>query len=211
MRNLRIAALGLLFAGLTVTIPSRSPAAGPEADPDWPCLQRRVPEISVGQVWAGPSLEGLPSWRDDPAVAAVVRHAASRRVPVEEAVEAVASFAASQGPDRGTKIRQVMAGVLDTINAERASIIAGIGRYARRQRQLADRIAATGEQIDALPPDNPDAGNTERADLLEVQAWDTRIFEDRQRSLSYVCDQPVLLEQRAFRIGREAGALISGD
>jgi hypothetical protein len=29
-----------------------------------------------------------------------------------------------------------------------------------------------------------------------------RVFDDRQRSLRVVCDQPVLLEQRAFAISR---------
>jgi len=39
----------------------------------------------------------------------------------------------------------------------------------------------------------------EIADKIE---WDTRIFEERQQSLTYVCETPVLLEKRAFTLAR---------
>ncbi|MBV8961866.1 MAG: hypothetical protein JOY97_02115, partial [Hyphomicrobiales bacterium] len=32
--------------------------------------------------------------------------------------------------------------------------------------------------------------------------WDTRIFEDRSRSITYACEVPVLIEQRLFAIAR---------
>ena len=32
--------------------------------------------------------------------------------------------------------------------------------------------------------------------------WDTRIFEDRRRTISFVCEVPVLIEQRLFALGR---------
>jgi hypothetical protein len=33
-------------------------------------------------------------------------------------------------------------------------------------------------------------------------SWQTRIFEDRRKSASYVCDVPVLIEKRLFDLGR---------
>ena len=40
-------------------------------------------------------------------------------------------------------------------------------------------------------------------DEVEKQLdWSTRIFQDRQQSLTYVCETPVVLEQRAFALGR---------
>jgi len=32
--------------------------------------------------------------------------------------------------------------------------------------------------------------------------WDTRVFDERLQSLSYVCESPVLLEQRLFALSR---------
>jgi len=45
-------------------------------------------------------------------------------------------------------------------------------------------------------------GTAADADLEELLSWDLRIFEERNRSMTYLCEQPVLLEQRAFALGR---------
>ena len=39
-------------------------------------------------------------------------------------------------------------------------------------------------------------------DLANQLAWETRIFEDRRKSTSYVCEVPVLIEKRLFDLGR---------
>ena len=47
----------------------------------------------------------------------------------------------------------------------------------------------------------------EKIDAAEAQLdWSTRIFQDRQQSLTYVCETPVILEQRAFALGRAIAA-----
>ena len=49
----------------------------------------------------------------------------------------------------------------------------------------------------------------DRMDALEQELdWSTRIFQDRQQSLTYVCETPVILEQRAFALGRAVEALL---
>ncbi len=40
------------------------------------------------------------------------------------------------------------------------------------------------------------------AEMQSVRDWDMRIYGDRQKSLTLVCDQPVLYEQRAFALAR---------
>ncbi len=53
-------------------------------------------------------------------------------------------------------------------------------------------------RLDAAQPKDFD-----RIDAVEKDLdWSTRIFQDRQQSLTYVCESPVILEQRAFAIGR---------
>jgi hypothetical protein len=39
-------------------------------------------------------------------------------------------------------------------------------------------------------------------ELANQLAWQTRIFEDRRKSTSYVCDVPVLIEKRLFDLGK---------
>jgi hypothetical protein len=46
---------------------------------------------------------------------------------------------------------------------------------------------------------NPDQAQDDA--LVSQLAWQTRIFEDRRKSTSYVCDVPVLIEKRLFDLG----------
>ena len=189
---------GLLAASLLVLA---APAtAATSADPDWPCVQRKVPEVSAGMVWAGPPVEKLEqSWKDDAEVSQLAGTLAARRTDIEAAKTAIADFATALGADRNERLTLLFAATLDIINRERASIISGIGRYTRRQRALADKIGRVDGEIKALP-----TSDRERREELEQQRlWDTRIYEDRERSLTYICEQPVLLEQRVFTLARE--------
>ena len=173
-------------------------------DADWPCVQRKVPEISAGMVWAGPPIGDADraAWREDPAIAELAQRLAARGVPAEADEAAIAEFAAAAGADKGRKLTLLFAGILDTINGERADILAGIERYAKRQRALAEKLETQAAELDALPVDGTADQVARRAELTEMQAWDTRIFDNRERSLSYVCEKPVQLEQRVFALAR---------
>ena len=182
-----------------LALPGTARAASSE-DPDWPCVQRRVPEVSAGMVWAGPPLEELKGdWRQDPEVSQLAGKIAARRTELEAAKAAVADFAAGLGNDRSEKLTLLFAGTLSIVNRDRASILSGIERFTRKQRALADRIGETSAKLKALPADAAE----QREDLEQQQVWDTRIYEDREKSLIYICEQPVLLEQRIFALSRE--------
>src|SRR3546814_8391776 len=93
--------------------------------------------------------------------------------------------------------------MLSLMNRERASIISGVERYAVRQRALAEKIERETAELEMLPVDGTEAEQSERADLQEILNWDTRIFQEREHSLTYVCELPVQIERRAFALGRE--------
>jgi hypothetical protein len=183
-----------------------SQAASP-TDPEWPCIQPKVPQIAAGQVWNGPPVDEIgEAWREDPAIADLAQKLSERRTSLEEAKTLIGDFAASRQGDKSRPLTALFAGTLTLINSERASIIAGIGRYAKRQRALSKKIEDEMAELSQLPQDDSEDSVAQRQDLLDVQAWDVRIFQEREKSLRYVCEQPVLLEQRAFAIGREIQA-----
>ncbi len=178
-------------------------AAGSE-DPDWPCIQRKVPEVSAGMVWVGPPAEGLEGdWRADGEASELARRIALRRTPLEEGKAAIAAFAAGLGADKDRRLTLLFAATLAAVNAERDSIISGIQRYARRQAGLAEKIERQTAELHKLPVDGGEGQTARRRELEEMQLWDTRIYEERERSLKYICEQPVLLEQRIFALARE--------
>ena len=192
---------GVLLAALLALLALSSPAsAGTSEDPDWPCVQRKVPEISAGMVWAGPPVETLAQkWQQDAEISQVAGNLAARRTEIEAAKTAIADFAAGLGAERNERLTLLFAATLDIVNRERASIISGITRFTRKQRALAERLGRLAGEIKALPA----AEKGKREELEQQRLWDTRIYEDRERSLAYICEQPVLLEQRVFALARE--------
>jgi len=177
-------------------------------DPDWPCVQRKVPALTVALMWAGPPPDD--GWQEDDELIEVARTLAPRRVPVEDVATAAEEEVAGLPPEaRAQWLADLFAAVLDRINSERGAVIAGIGRYARRQSQEADRVEALQQELvdlEAAPAADRDEARI--AGLRETLAWETRVYRDRAQSLTYVCETPTLLERRAFDIARALAALI---
>ncbi len=180
------------------------------SDPDWPCIQRKVPHLSAGQMWAGPPLDDAVmkkalSAQDSTGLAEKL---AVRRTSIEEADALIAEFADALGAERRPEeLTALFVRVFARIERERSEIIEGISRYARKQEGLSRKIEAMQDQLTELnSAAEPDLDKVE--ELEDAIAWDTRIFHDRAQSLTYVCETPVILEQRAFALGRSISALI---
>src|SRR6516162_6358949 len=50
--------------------------------------------------------------------------------------------------------------------------------------------------------DRPDADQGRIDELTNRVEWDTRIFEERRKTMSFVCEVPVLIEQQLFALAR---------
>ncbi|MBV9456193.1 MAG: hypothetical protein JO141_01565 [Bradyrhizobium sp.] len=191
--------IGTLFVVVAST--HISAAADPRY-PDWPCAQAKVPEISLAQVWAGPPLDDATSkWKDDPKISALVAKLAVRKTPLEDAQKAVTEFLSAPGTDKAAAGKMLFAGLFETMNAQRSSVMSGLERVTRKQREAADKIRADTITLqglqDATPPDQA------KVDELGNQlVWETRIFEDRRRVVKFVCEVPTTIDQRLFALGR---------
>lgn len=194
-------ALTIMAAALLVLPPAALAQSAPD---NWPCIQRKVAVISAGSVWSGPDLSAAASeWGKDFDVAALAQKLASRRTPIEEVDGLIDTFAEKAGAEKQRRLTRVFAGVLELINTERARILAGIGRYAKGQEALAERVRDESDKL-SLAKDSPAAEETPEVKELEDKLkWDSRIFQERRQSLTYVCETPVLLEKRVFEIGRK--------
>jgi len=146
MRMLRVLAVTCLAAA----VPSAASAAGGN-DPDWPCIQRKVPEITAGVVWAGPEVQADDrAWQESPALADLVRRLVQRRLPLDEARALIDGYVESLTGDRNQRLTLLFTGLLQVINAERREIMAGIERFSRRQKVLASKIKLMGQQLERL-------------------------------------------------------------
>ncbi len=172
-------------------------------------MQHKVPTLTSAQMWDGPPVDDLEAWRDDPGIVKLIPMLASRRVTVEQATAAIEAFAAAQPNDkRDEALKLLFAGLLKTVNADRAVVLAGIERFQKRQKARADEIERQGEAIRHLRK-RAETDEKARAELAAAEDrynWDVRVFTERQQSLPLACEVPVLIEQRLFELAREIRA-----
>lgn len=169
-------------------------------DDAWPCEQVLQPALSAAAIWAGPDpQEAMQTWQAMPDVAALTGGIAPRWVEMDAAQSRIKAFAQSLEPsEKAARLTALFAGLFQRIDAERSAIIQGVGKYHRRQEALAQRIAGNWAALEATP--QPDA---ETAQAIRRQLdWDARIFDERQRLLPQMCEQPGLLERRLFALAR---------
>lgn len=192
----------LVLAAVAVgAIGSAVNAADPRY-PDWPCAQAKVPEVSVAAVWEGPPIDKVgETWKNDPKVRELVPRLAARRTPLEEAQKAAEDFIAASGADKAEKAKLLFAGLFQELNRQRTEVMEGIDRITAKEKELAETIradrAALSESQDSPTPDQQKIN-----DLTNRLEWGTRIYEDRRKTIRYVCDVPTVIERRLFALGR---------
>ena len=80
--------LEFLFAFFAVESALLSPLRAADArNPDWPCVQPKVPQMSIAAMWDGPSIADVGnSWQEDPKIKDLVARLAARRTPRRDAI-----------------------------------------------------------------------------------------------------------------------------
>ena len=200
---MRLLPLLLLLAAGTAA------AAPPVRDPDWPCQSVKVPELSLGAIWTGPPLDPyLETWSKDSDAADLAQRLAQRRLPLDEAEQEIKNFAAQAGDAKNERLLALMAGLFSILNEERTSVIDGLSRFGRRQKELGAELRTTIESLRA-EQDKPDADQAKVAQLTQQVEWGTRVFGDRRTSIRYACDVPNLIEQRLGALARAIQAALT--
>ncbi len=176
------------------------------ANPDWPCVQRKVEKLTSAQLWDGPPVDDLTNWWEDREVGKLVRLVVSRRIPMEKAEEEIQKFAETmpEGAERDKRLTLLFAGVLDETNKVRSSVVTGIERFQRRQVARSKRLEEQSSEIADLKrraAKGEDVADQINA-LQEKYDWNARVFKERQDNVPVACEIPVEIEQRAFAIGR---------
>ena len=172
------------------------------SDSTWPCIQRKVETLSLGLMWPYAIDATLLEGNDDLArdVARLADRLALRRVELEDLRGDVEAFAARHEGDP-VVLGLVFERVFKGLWKRRTRIISGIGKFSLGQIALADRIDGLREEMTTiLAAAEPDF---DRVDVLEEKIdWDQVIHSDRQRSITYLCETPQLLERRLFAIAQ---------
>jgi hypothetical protein len=196
-------------AALASTLMMVAPAlaAGTEPGSTWPCVQRKVAELSLNSIWQRGDLpDSARQLANDPTVQALAEKLAARRTPMEEADAEIRAFAREAGANRDGMLQGLFLALFDRMKGERGEVIAGIERYGRHQIDLAAKVKAEQQELDRMRSD-PKADPTKLANANDQHVWNLRVFDERQKSLSFVCEVPTIIERRLFSLAR----LIQGE
>ena len=178
--------------------------------PDWPCQQLKVPEIAIASVWTGPPIEtNDTAGPTDPKEEDLVARLAARRTPMEDARKLIADYVVGTGAERQQKAKSLFAALYSRLNGQRNEVMNGIERFSRKQKGMAEAIRGETQKLRAMQDQTTDQAQTEQ--LTNQLAWQTRIFEDRRKSTSYVCEVPVQIEKRLFDLGSAIASELSAN
>ncbi len=186
--------LFLLMAGVPAT-------AADNRYPDWPCHQLKVPELSVAAIWPEPVPERTESSASQvPGLDDIVAQLAARKTPLEEAEKQISSFVTGAPEERKEKASLLFTGLFNALNAQRFQVMNGIERAYRKQKDFAEKIRTDTEKLRQLQDANSDSAEVK--ELVSQIQWETRIFDDRRKTLSFACEVPVEIDQRIFALAR---------
>jgi len=179
----------MLAAALVAAAPPRS------ENPDWPCPQRLVPQLTTAAYWSGP-LDAHGDWRADPEIAALVGRLAPRRVSPEAGLAEIESLAKTATVDRPRRLALVFRGLLEETDRERTELIGQLTQMGRRQRELAELVGRLADELRSVPPDATGEAAERRVDLQQRHDFTARNFEEIRRTIGYACQAPVDLDAR---------------
>ena len=197
----------LLTALFLHCLPKEAPAYS--EDKNWPCIQGKVIKLSAGQMWRGnPVDEKDLSWQQNEDVRNLVNKIIPRRVKLSETEKIIEEFAEKHNSNRNKQLEQSFLAILAETNKIRQEIIVGIGKFSSRQKNLSKRIIENRRKINEFEKKDSNGTLTKEEDkafakLEQQQEWDIRIRDEREKSLEYVCESPVLLEQRLFALSQQ--------
>jgi hypothetical protein len=220
-------AMALAQAGFAVAPSVADDAAKSAALPpaeaakvEWPCVYRKVPELSAATIWDGPAITDTSTWRKDDVVRKLSEYLVARRIKIEDAEAAVKKFADGLPADtHDAKLTELFAAVLTRTNEDRKVVMSGIERFHKRQLERAKEIEAEGI---TLPPDDTDQAAVAEGDQTEGPAgeisklddkqekykWEIRVFQEKQANIPIACEIPQLMDERAGAIARAIRALM---
>lgn len=206
MKFVKLVVAGVCALGLVGGLAADVQAASSD-DKTWPCAQRKRVDLSLGAIWPGSTevSDTDTSWKKDEKISTLVKDLSKRRISIEDAKKMIDEEAAKLTGDRAAQLTMIFNGLFQTLNLERKSIVAGIEKYSLSQIKLAKKVTDTALEVDLLgQKDELSDEEAEKIDKLNQQlVWDTRIYDERTQSLEYVCESPVIIEQRLFALAKE--------
>lgn len=167
---------------------------GKEKNPDWPCIQVYIEELSWGSIWTGPPLDEKSSkWIDDEKLNTFAEKLMKRNTKEKEGVKELRKYIKkNKSPEQLTKLFHAL---FDTTNNTWKKRNIKLLNFGKRQRLTSEKISTKLGKIKKLSKDY-ESNKDEIQKLEQENFWDVRRFEDRRSLSDSLCEQPRFYEKR---------------
>ena len=167
---------------------------GQEKNPDWPCIQVLLEELSWGSIWTGPPLdERTTKWKENEELRLLAIKIMDRKTKEEDGITELKKFTKkNNSPEDLTFLFHALFDKTNEIWKNRTQKLKNFGK---KQRLTSEKIARKLEKSKILL-ENPEANKEEITRLEQEKLWDIRKFEDRRMQSDYLCEQPRFYEKR---------------
>ena len=167
---------------------------GQEKNPDWPCIQVLLEELSWGSIWTGPPLdERTTKWKENEELRLLAIKIMDRKTKEEDGITELKKFMKkNNSPEDLTFLFYALFDKTNEIWKNRTQKLKNFGK---KQRLTSEKIARKLEKSKILL-ENPEANKEEITRLEQEKFWDIRKFEDRRMQSDYLCEQPRFYEKR---------------
>ena len=167
---------------------------GKEKNPDWPCIQVYIEELSWGSIWTGPVLdENSSKWINDEKLSSLAEKIMKRNTKEKEGIEELKKYIKkNNSPEQLTKLFHALFDTTNNIWKKRNIKLLNFGK---RQKLTSEKISIKLEKIKKLSKDY-ESNKDEILKLEQENFWDIRRFEDRRALSDSLCEQPRFYEKR---------------
>jgi len=176
-----------------------------DVDPEWPCIQRFVPIVSPAVMWPIPVEESMSQeWRKNPEIRKLAEELGDLEAFTDQHRASIEAFAtAAPDADKEVQLSLLAVGVVDVTNRVRTQYMKGIKRFTRQQIAISEQIEDTLNQLSLLEDESTTKDGQERAEIEESLRWHERVYDQRERAIGLLCEEPVELEQRLSDVLRD--------
>tara|TARA_Y100000590_G_C15330706_1_gene867564 strand:+ start:79 stop:687 length:609 start_codon:yes stop_codon:yes gene_type:complete len=167
---------------------------GQTVNPDWPCVQVYIEELSWGSIWTGPALnENSSKWADDQELSSLSKRLMDRKIKEAEGIKELEKYIKKNKSSK--QLTKLFHALFDRTNVIWKKRNLKLLSFGKKQRLTSKIIAEKLDKVKELSKD-PEANKDEIQKLEQEQFWDLRRFEDRRSLSDRMCEQPRFYEKR---------------
>ena len=182
----------ILFICFSITNVSSQPVE--QKNPDWPCIQVLIEELSWASIWTGPPLnETTAKWSEKEGLQSLVTKAMDRKTKQEDGINEIKKYMNKNNSKEDLTL--LFHGLFDTTNKIWKDRVRKLINFGKRQRLTSEEIAKKLEKIRIMLED-PNVDKELLAEIEQERYWDLKRFEDRRNQSDYLCEQPRFYEKR---------------